>query len=369
MPFEVDFLNVGDGEKSGDAIALRLGDLVNGGDQQTVVVIDGGNKVSGDRLVTHIREFYRTNRVDLVINTHPDADHASGLSVVLEKMAVDRLWMHRPWNHAEARLFKDGRITDESLEGRLREELVAAHALELLALNKGVAIEEPFTGMTFEQSGGWLSVLGPSSAYYKELLLQFRSTPEPKAATMAIEAFLNALNEGVEYAKSIIENWGYETLGEPAEDATSAENNSSAIVLFQCDGEYCLFTGDAGVPALTRAADFAQDHSINLSQCRLHQVPHHGSRRNVSPTILDRILGPKLAVPSDSTKSAFVSAATEAPKHPSKKVTNAYIRRGRKVIATKGKPIRHSYKAPDRAGWSAAEPILFQSEIDEEGDE
>jgi beta-lactamase superfamily II metal-dependent hydrolase len=369
MPFEVDFLNVGDGEKSGDAIALRFGDLINAGSRQTVVVIDGGNKDSGDRLVTHIREFYRTNTVDLVINTHPDADHASGLSVVLEEMTVGKLWMHQPWNHADARLFKDGRITDDSLEGRLREELVAAHALEQLAISKGITVDEPFTGRSFQVGSSWLHVLGPTSQYYNKLLLDFRCTPEPKTAAMALgEAFLNVLEHGVEFAKSIIENWGYETLEDPAEDATSAENNSSAIVLLQSDGEYCLFTGDAGVPALTQAADYAELCSINLALCRLHQVPHHGSRRNIGPTILNRIIGPKLSAVPESTKPAFVSAATEAPKHPSKKVTNAYIRRGRRVVATKGNTIRHSFNAPPRNGWVPADPILFQNEINEDSD-
>src|SRR5687768_13513744 len=98
MAYEVDFLPVGDGERSGDAIAVRFGNL-NDPNQQYVVVIDGGFTDTGMELVTHIKKFYNTTHVDLVISTHPDSDHAAGLSVVLSELTVSQLWMHKPWEH------------------------------------------------------------------------------------------------------------------------------------------------------------------------------------------------------------------------------------------------------------------------------
>ncbi len=58
--YEVDFLPVGNGEKCGDAIAIRFGDLLADPPQQTVVVIDAGFKDSGTALVQHIRSYYKT---------------------------------------------------------------------------------------------------------------------------------------------------------------------------------------------------------------------------------------------------------------------------------------------------------------------
>jgi hypothetical protein len=63
MGYEVDFLALGDGEKSGDAIALCFGNLNGHRSEQTVVVIDGGFKESGDALVEHIKYYYRTEYV------------------------------------------------------------------------------------------------------------------------------------------------------------------------------------------------------------------------------------------------------------------------------------------------------------------
>src|SRR5260221_14328780 len=110
MGFEVDFQAVGDKGKSGDAIALRLWD---GADRsrQAVIVIDGGFADSGKTLVEHIRNYYGTSTVDLVVSTHPDGDHSAGLKTVLEELEVKQLWMHQPWKHVNgiSDYFKDGR--------------------------------------------------------------------------------------------------------------------------------------------------------------------------------------------------------------------------------------------------------------------
>src|SRR5271166_3292805 len=102
MGIEIDFLAVGDGSKSGDAIAVRFGNLHGKREEQTVITIDGGTKESGDNLVDHIKKYYGTTVVDFAFLTHPDADHASGMSEILEKLTVKQVVMHRPWEHSDA---------------------------------------------------------------------------------------------------------------------------------------------------------------------------------------------------------------------------------------------------------------------------
>lgn len=86
MSYEIDFLPVGDGERSGDAIALRYGDLHRG--DQIVTVVDGGYTDDGEALMDHIERYYRTTFVDRVINTHPDDNHIRGLIPLVEKLSV-----------------------------------------------------------------------------------------------------------------------------------------------------------------------------------------------------------------------------------------------------------------------------------------
>jgi len=359
--YEIDFLPVGSGERSGDAIAVRYG--VPG--SYKVMVYDGGTKESGQALVNHIKKHYQTNRVDYVVNSHPDADHASGLSVVLEQLEVGQLWMHRPWNHSQKILdyFKDGRITDESLAERLKTKMTAAHALEELATKKGIPIFEPFRGASI----GDFVVLSPEQNWYVHTLLpEFEKSPEQKkqATDAALGLMLKAFAEAAGKAVSMIaEHWGIETLREDVE--TSAENESSVILFGQIGGRGILLTGDAGIRALNAIATYAESKGVSLP-ASLHfvQVPHHGSRHNVSTSVLDRIIGPRKATNDGIVaKTAFVSAGKGSSTHPRKAVVNAFIRRGAVVVPTQGEAKCLPHNMPNR-GWGPAIGLTFSNEVE-----
>jgi glyoxylase-like metal-dependent hydrolase (beta-lactamase superfamily II) len=96
MGFEAEYLPVGNGEKSGDAILVRFGNLHGNRDEFKIAVIDGGTLDSGQTIVNHILEHYGTDNVDYVFSTHLDIDHISGLRIVIEKMNVSYLFTHRP---------------------------------------------------------------------------------------------------------------------------------------------------------------------------------------------------------------------------------------------------------------------------------
>jgi len=367
MPFEIDFLSVGNGEMSGDAIAARYGSP----DAYTVIIYDGGTQESGAELVEHIKKYYQTEYVDHVVNSHPDADHASGLSVVLEKLGVGTLWIHRPWNYSHIILdyFKDGRITSESLKKRLHEKMAAAYNLEQLALKKRINIREPFQGETI----GSFHVLSPNREWYiHELIASFEKSPEQKMAEMTSNRTLTygLLKVLAEVAKKAVtwvaERWEIELLREDVE--TSAENESSVILYAYMEESKhgILLTGDSGVKALTVAANYLESYNISAPQIiKFLQIPHHGSRHNVSSSVLDRIVGQRLSgKPSDYDKVAFVSAGKDSTTHPRKMVINAFIRRGAQVFATKGQSKRHQRGMPAREGWEIVTPLEFSNQVE-----
>jgi len=317
-------------------------------------------------LVEHIRKYYNANFIDLVISTHPDADHSAGLYVVLEKIKVGMLWMHLPWKHTDgiSKMFRDGRVSDDGVEEKLRKALDNALDLERLAKKLGVPIYEPFTGVnTFDDR---VRIVGPTQKFYESLLPDFRCTPEAKRDSQLRSLVKLLIEKAGTVAGTVAESLGIETLRDEG-DPTSAENNSSAIVLIRPSPDTgLLFTGDAGIPALTEAADYLDACGIGASFPKFMQVPHHGSRRNVGPTILNRLVGPKRSQETNM-KTAFVSAAKDgAPKHPAKKVTNAFRRRGAPVHATQGSAKRYpSADAPDRWGWGPSTPLPLYTEVDE----
>lgn len=360
--YEIDFLPVGDGERGGDAIAMRFGTQLTP-QQQRVVVLDGGTRESGASLVSHIKAFYGTNVVDAVVCTHSDSDHASGLMEVLENLTVKTLWMHLPWSHAANidDLFKDPKIDEDKLKRHFKKSLDNAHQLEQLAKKKNIPITEPFSDNA--QTGNIFSVLGPSKKFYEELLLSYRGAPEAAVKQTFAQKFVAGAADAVKW---VMENWGIETLAEPEVNASSAENNSSVILLFKDNDEMFLFTSDAGVPALAGAVGVAKSIGVDLSTAKGLQVPHHGSKHNVGPAVLNLIVGPKKAA-EQITKTAIVSAPTKGePRHPSKKVVNAFIRRGAKVVATQGKTICfRGSNTPKRQDWGDAVPLPFSNQVEE----
>lgn len=365
MSFEVDVLGVGRESKSGDAIAMRYGDFSHR-DGFRVVVIDGGFQESGQELVRHIQRWYGTDRVDLQILTHPDADHVNGSRVVMESMDVRRLWMHLPWNHtAGNRAFFDYRLRAEVSDTKLRAALEGAEDLEELARKKGVPVVEPFTGLQTPDLK--LTVLGPSEYYYNELVGNFLE--EKAAASPAYGGLMQqVLAAARKVAKWVTETWDKDTLVEPEPDAVSPQNNSSVVLLACLDNQYFLFTGDAGVPALSLAADYGESRGMSFSRGLAYfQTPHHGSKRNLGPSILNRLIGPIVLPGAPESKKAFVSAAKEgAPKHPSRRVLNALIRRGARATVTRGSTHCFSSNAPERKGWTAVIPEKFLPEYEEE---
>ena len=362
MAYEIDFLAVGEGEKSGDAIALRYGNLSEPS-QQKVLVIDGGFKDSGATLVEHIKKYYKTETVDGVLCTHSDSDHISGLTEVLNGVKVTNLYMHLPWKRASniEGLFSDAKISSDKIKLALKKSLDSARELEALAKKKSIPVVEPFSD--YSDGTGTLCVLGPSVKFYESLLANFRGpaelAPEPGGP---FEKFRTVAKDVVTH---VAENWGIETLTDPDEDATSAENNSSVVLLFTHGQERFLFTSDAGVPALTEALNRATQLGIDLKTVAMVQIPHHGSKRNVGPSVLNQILGPKKQQ-QELTKKAYISVAKDGePKHPAKKVVNAFIRRGAKVYATQGKALcQHSSDAPAR-GWENAKELPLYTQVED----
>ncbi|POG46411.1 hypothetical protein BV881_16300 [Streptomyces sp. ZL-24] len=344
--YEVDFLPVesesGTGSKSGDAIALRF--TVEAENRNAVMVIDGGFSRIGDNLADHIAEYYGTGVIDLIVSTHPDADHLNGLSTLMEKMRVRELLVHQPGLHT-----KD--ISNFS-------NLESLESLLAIARSRGVVITEPFTGLT--RFGGQVSILGPTASYY-QLLLEQHLADERSGAAHSHKSSLGSVVRGL--LSKALPYLPIETLGEDGE--TSPRNNTSVITLLRVGSHTMMFTGDAGIPALDAACDEYERTvgAFSVAPLNFFQAPHHGSRRNLAPSILNRILG-EPGSPHLPKVTAFISSAKISEKHPSPKVVNALSRRGCQVFATEGRTITQWNGAPSRKNWTTLTPFGPLSEDD-----
>jgi beta-lactamase superfamily II metal-dependent hydrolase len=152
--------------------------------------------------------------------------------------------------------------------------------------------------------------------------------------------------------------WGVEVF---SPEETSAENEMSIVQYANIRGVRILLTADAGRTALSEAADYAPYVGLALPGIDRFQVPHHGSRRNVSSEVLDRWLGLRLASrpPNGQEKlTAVISSAKMDNDHPRKAVVRALIHRGARVLSTEGLDTCTGHNAPAR-GWVAAVPLSY----------
>lgn len=359
MPYELEFIGINEESKDADAICFRWD---NGDGTYTVGVFDGGLTAYGQELEKHLLKYYfidgTKKKIDFVICSHSDLDHSSGLSIILENFEVDHLIMNRPWQHIDELFPKvdDGRITKESLARRLKEKYSYIANLEEIAERKGIKINDAFEGIKIYNK---LEILSPSKDFYLNLLVESEKTPLTESSSLC----KTVVGKLVEAIRALKETWTGEQLKENV--TTTAENEMSTIIFGEMDEESFLLTGDAGIRALRNAISFAESKSINLSDTvSVYQVPHHGGRHNVSPSILNDLIGNIVEEGSTPNKIAIVSVSKESD-HPRQMVVNAFVRRGAKIFKTKGNTLRQHKNMPERNGWSSAEKLNFNEDVED----
>ena len=175
MRYEIDFIATKENKENADAICFRYekdGKLIN-------VVYDGGSKVLANKLIEHLEEFYFKNeyypKIDYLICSHPDQDHASGIIEVIEKFEIGKIIMNIPWKYIYDIWdnVNDGRISKESLEKHLKDDYPYVAEIEKLAKEKGIEIIEGFEDKQINEN---LKILSPSKEFFIELLKKSKKT-------------------------------------------------------------------------------------------------------------------------------------------------------------------------------------------------
>ena len=360
--YELEFLSV-NSKKSGDAITIRY--EYNG--ETYIHIVDGGYQSTGQSVVDHVNTHYgEPEFIDHVVATHPDRDHCGGLRTVLEELNVGCLWMHRPWLYADELIdnFTHFRNPDR-LAKRLRECYPNLAALEEIALNRGIRIEEPFAGAQI----GAFRVLSPTKEDLFEYILESEKTPESNSYKEESRGIFDIIDDAItEFVNLVFGAWGDENF---SDEETSPENEMSVVQAAIMCGHSIVLTGDAGRRAMWRAYGNAELANLSLPGVDKFQVPHHGSRRNLDSDLLNAWIGDKhLFQPDldDCTECAYISASAEDEKLPKKTVIRALIHRGMRVHHTEGKGYlrTHGGTSPQRDGLTPAVPYDYPEEQEDD---
>jgi beta-lactamase superfamily II metal-dependent hydrolase len=348
MAFAVEFFPVGNSD--GDAILIQYGTE----DTWYLNLVDAGYASIGERVVQHIHEHYGG---DIIIHnmvvSHADNDHAAGLIEVFKNFRVQTLWMNRPWLYTSEIIHNfHGNWSLEGWIKHVRGTHEHVVELEALARARGMEPREVFQGAQI----GPFRVLAPSRERYISLIPDLDKTPPPYRSD-ALSIF--------ERARSVLdrikETLQIETL-DANPPATSASNETSVVQFADYENHKVLLTADAGPKALAEAANYAYMLGM-LSAPNLIQIPHQGSRRNVTPAVLNAWLGqPNGGTPTRG--SAYVMVGAQKPDHPRKKVKNAFIRRGYQVYVGRTGWMRMFWGWPTRGVPLTPEPFSDDVEDD-----
>ncbi|MDL2328186.1 competence protein ComEC [Desulfosarcina sp. OttesenSCG-928-A07] len=331
--------------------------------EATINLTDAGYQSTFDDVSSHINEFYGPNVIfDNVIVTHNDNDHCGGIINILETYEVGNLWMLRPWKYANELIDRFSRYKSvENLETRLRDVYSNLAALEDIALEKGIPIHEPFQGMHIGKS----LVLAPTKERFLDLIVESEKTPDA-VKSFSSDGLFRGVFEGIECAINFIRSlWGEENF--PSQ-GTSAENEMSVVQFISCPQHNFMLTGDAGREGLTEALDYLETLYGGVPQIDFFEVPHHGSRRNLSTELLDRLFGERLSEqPSESGSrfSAVVHSCRLDSTHPRKVVIRAIHHRGGKICSVESGWWLAGHNKPERPNSSPAAGLPYPNDQEE----
>lgn len=331
---EIDLLSIGDA----DCILITSWC----GWQPTRVLVDGGLK-SDYGTVRAFLGARNINYIDHLVSTHPHEDHIAGLvELVLDpSIKIGRAWVHMPRFHVDMGLVNRALTKTAALREtrRIRESLRMSQDLLFSLGKRGICVEEPFAGRQI----GFLTVCGPTQDYYEELLSFFGNADqieEIERSTVLQETTDTQMSQLT--LLSVLAGMSDSLSDNPQ---TSPENDSSVILCAVFNGHKYLFTADAGAQALTRASNI-----YDLKNCNWMQIPHHGSRRNITPALIEHF----------RPKFAYISACGDN-KHPRRAVVNALKKAGSQVFSThypSGQNLCHLHgSVPPRTDYGAAFPL------------
>lgn len=258
------------------------------------IMIDGGRKTTYANLRAHFVNLPQNQRAfELLIISHIDRDHLEGILELFKDqdlpVTFKEVWFNA-YHHLNDGNFEDfspvqGENLSAELVQRVQTQQCEWNASFGPGYQKAVALPSDDTLLDIDMGDGMtLTLLSPSREKMEDLIPTWET--ECKAAGMvAGAAAQNPLPEGFEDFMAI----DIDALAEESfEEDPSKPNGSSIAVLAQYNGKSALFSGDAHADLLE--ASISQLHDVgNPLEIDVFKLSHHGSRRNVSKSLLQGI--------------------------------------------------------------------------------
>ncbi len=339
MDFVIDFIYVADGD--GIIIWGR-----NPNEHDFVFFLDGGNKEYGIKIVEHYRKwiepFLHEKRTISFINSHPHADHINGLIEIVKELGetMDYGIYNDPVKFISEELRvnikKSAKLNEDKDIEHLYKSFKRVQELNELCEQYNIEKKEALSEViNFNE----IKILSPTREFYTNKVQTFTNIDFLKRVDYS-KSFAS-VNESDESLKPC-------AIVDEKNDASPENNSATVIELKDSKDKRYLLTSDAGIEAF----DDMEENGFSTEGLHFVQLPHHGSRRNISTDWIGKF-APKM----------FIISAEGNKKHPRRAVLSCIKKNlpDCKSYSTHKNKATISYSTnkevfPNRK-WGSAEPL------------
>jgi beta-lactamase superfamily II metal-dependent hydrolase len=291
--------------RHGDALLLTWGRPT----ERHRLLIDGGPASAYPKVSARLRKVAAQGPLDLLVLTHIDADHIEG-TLLLSNDADLNIDIGEYWFNGPAQVApKLG-----AAQGEMLAALISARGIPLNAAFDKAAVCAPEAGPLLVHSlpgGLTLTVLGPDRVDLTKLRQVWLSTVEDEGLVFASEEqALRALRArtGLNPTKTFLSAGKHrpsmtDLLQEQSPSDTSPPNRSSIVLLAEYAGNTVLLPGDATpISLMAGVRRLLAERGLESLELTALKLPHHGSTRNVTKELLERLPAENYLFSSDGGK-------------------------------------------------------------------
>lgn len=245
------------------------------GDNNGVIVVDGGPAQSRIKVLRRLEQF---DKIDLMVLTHYDSDHISGLNTFLEqqtdseKSCVKELWV----NCAREIDMKEGNNVSYSQAYKMANMLCAVNEKN----DGGIAWKERIAA-GYERDLGFatVNVIGPQAYILDIRQKKYEETMSDDVSSARVEGDIKIPLE------TLSQN---EKMTPSTTKDNELANIASIAFIIECDGLRALMLGDSFPDPIEKELrkNYSEEKPLKVDVVK---VAHHGSRNNISNSLLDII--------------------------------------------------------------------------------
>lgn len=238
------------------------------------IVIDGGPEETADAIADI---YLRLGHIDLLVLTHYDADHITGLLRYFEKLKGEECVVDRVWANCASIVDYD----DEENAAAYENAYELSRHLEKLRKRGVVGEWRDDITMELETTdiGPFhINVLSPTNHIQNELLRRYKEYIEKEGLQDDLD-----IDEDVSFGRVLkdaaIELSDLATLFRPL--STSFMNQTSIALRIQAEDKTFLMLGDADAKVISTSLKSLGATENEAIKADLVKVSHHGSKANI----------------------------------------------------------------------------------------